>query len=179
MNRRIVAACTRLAAGQDGVHAGQVEAGHVFVRGAPRGQFESEVRYRGEDAGIAGHLLDPPGGPLQKRHRAHQHRVQPHRQRAGDPEQQTHVVVDRQPGDQRGVQRRDCSLGLEVVFPDLPGVGQDVLMGDYDRRRRTRRARGVLQQRVLGRRRSRSLQVRRRIQVEAVDLDKRGRRAGD
>ena len=74
--------------------------------------------------------------------------------------------------------RRNRAVGLEVVRLHLLDVGQDVLVGDHHALRRTRRAGGVLQDGVLGPGRGRRVEIGRRVEVEAVDLDQRRSLAG-
>ena len=75
-----------LATAEDGVYVPQVEPGHIGIRGPTRSQLESEVGHCRERLGIAGQHLHVPGRLLQKRHRAHQHRVNFNDDRSGDSE---------------------------------------------------------------------------------------------
>ena len=62
-----------LSTAEDDVDAAEVEAFHVGVRGAPRGEFEGEVGRAGEAMRVFGHQLDPARGLEQERQRAQQH----------------------------------------------------------------------------------------------------------
>ena len=161
----------RLGAAVDEFQTAQVER-RLLLGGHHAGaQIESEIRRAGRARAVMRERRKPAHRPLEKTHRRHQHRARAEIQRLEQVSDQPHVMVDRQPANERRL------LVITELAADHGHVRHDVPVRDHHAARLAGGAGAVLEQRerVAAQRRRLPAIARREIDLIAAQQRKRPR----